>query len=236
MSRFDGVGVPLSIGWVLQAATRRIATLSDRLLQAGRSRCVTRRSGPARRKAAPAARAGKPDVVGSFLQRAISSGGERFVHTEEVTGSIPVSPTQVRGPVRDLRTGPSSPVQQRSTATSGRGTRSCTPPPAYRLVQPVAVDARYRKADGSALGVAFRAGRGQERALARRRGAGPPAGLAGCFTGGRSSASFSTRGPGRAYPSPRRLARVGGPPWSCWSAGRPQRGRGRGPTPGVENP
>ena len=122
------------------------------------------------------------------------------VHTEEVTGSIPVSPTQVRGPVRDLRTGPSSPVQQRSTATPGRGTRSCTPPPAYRLVQPVAVDARYRKADGSALGVAFRAGRGQERALARRRGAGPPPGLAGCFTGGRSSASFSTRGPGRAYP------------------------------------
>jgi hypothetical protein len=28
---------------------------------------------------------------------AISSAGERFVHTEEVTGSIPVSPTQVRG-------------------------------------------------------------------------------------------------------------------------------------------
>ena len=28
----------------------------------------------------------------TFL-RAISSGGERFVHTEEVTGSIPVSPT-----------------------------------------------------------------------------------------------------------------------------------------------
>ena len=26
-------------------------------------------------------------------ERAISSGGERFVHTEEVTGSIPVSPT-----------------------------------------------------------------------------------------------------------------------------------------------
>ena len=30
--------------------------------------------------------------------RAISSAGERFVHTEEVTGSIPVSPTQVKGP------------------------------------------------------------------------------------------------------------------------------------------
>src|SRR3954469_2526135 len=139
MSRFDGVGVPLSIGWVLQASTGRIATLSDRLLQAGRTRCETRRSGPARREAAPATRAGELDVVRSFLQRAISSGGERFVHTEEVTGSIPVSPTQVRGPVRDLRTGPSSPVQQRSTATSGRGTRSGTPPPAYRLVQPVAL-------------------------------------------------------------------------------------------------
>src|SRR5215475_10314774 len=29
--------------------------------------------------------------------RAISSAGERFVHTEEVTGSIPVSPTQLKG-------------------------------------------------------------------------------------------------------------------------------------------
>jgi hypothetical protein len=29
--------------------------------------------------------------------RAIGSAGERLVHTEEVTGSIPVSPTQVRG-------------------------------------------------------------------------------------------------------------------------------------------
>ena len=28
--------------------------------------------------------------------RAIGSAGERLVHTEEVTGSIPVSPTQVR--------------------------------------------------------------------------------------------------------------------------------------------
>src|SRR5207248_6248996 len=29
------------------------------------------------------------------LARAISSAGERFVHTEEVTGSIPVSPTSI---------------------------------------------------------------------------------------------------------------------------------------------
>ena len=34
--------------------------------------------------------------------RAISSAGERFVHTEEVTGSIPVSPTQLRCLVIDL--------------------------------------------------------------------------------------------------------------------------------------
>jgi hypothetical protein len=32
-----------------------------------------------------------------LLTRAIGSAGERLVHTEEVTGSIPVSPTQVSG-------------------------------------------------------------------------------------------------------------------------------------------
>src|SRR5690606_30991346 len=39
---------------------------------------------------------------GGRAGRAISSAGERFVHTEEVTGSIPVSPTTVKGhfPVR----------------------------------------------------------------------------------------------------------------------------------------
>ena len=40
----------------------------------------------------PGQRPGSQDVSGA-------------VHTEEVTGSIPVSPTQVTGPVRDLRTG-----------------------------------------------------------------------------------------------------------------------------------
>ena len=183
MSRFDGVGVPLSIGWVLQASTGRIATLSDRLLQAGRTRCETRRSGPARREAAPATRAGELDVVRSFLQRAISSGGERFVHTEEVTGSIPVSPTQVRGPVRDLRTGPSSPVQQQSTATPGRGTRSRTPPPACRVVQQVEADAPVSQgADGSALGLAIRAGREQKSACAKAKCRPPARPRAGCLT------------------------------------------------------
>ena len=35
----------------------------------------------------------------SCALRAISSAGERFVHTEEVTGSIPVSPTKLRLPL-----------------------------------------------------------------------------------------------------------------------------------------
>ena len=33
-------------------------------------------------------------------RRAIGSAGERLVHTEEVTGSIPVSPTQLSGQSR----------------------------------------------------------------------------------------------------------------------------------------
>ena len=36
------------------------------------------------------------DRVQSWPSRAISSAGERFVHTEEVTGSIPVSPTRYK--------------------------------------------------------------------------------------------------------------------------------------------
>src|SRR5208283_1187302 len=39
---------------------------------------------------------------GPVRQRAIGSAGERLVHTEEVTGSIPVSPTDVK-PVQTLR-------------------------------------------------------------------------------------------------------------------------------------
>src|SRR5690349_3530955 len=38
---------------------------------------------------------------------AISSGGERFVHTEEVTGSIPVSPTEER-PGQRLKPSPTT--------------------------------------------------------------------------------------------------------------------------------
>ena len=55
--------------------------------------------------------------------RAISSAGERFVHTEEVTGSIPVSPTQLRGHVPSMDVAFLMAVQQRSTA-AGHVSRS----------------------------------------------------------------------------------------------------------------
>jgi hypothetical protein len=48
---------------------------------------------------------------GAGRRRAISSAGERFVHTEEVTGSIPVSPTatlQVAGSFVFMMNGPLS--------------------------------------------------------------------------------------------------------------------------------
>jgi hypothetical protein len=45
------------------------------------------------------------DLAKSRFRR--SSPFAVFIHTEEVTGSIPVSPTQVTGSVRNLRAGPS---------------------------------------------------------------------------------------------------------------------------------
>ena len=41
-------------------------------------------------------RRGPPRRTAPHQQRAIGSAGERLVHTEEVTGSIPVSPTDIR--------------------------------------------------------------------------------------------------------------------------------------------
>ena len=41
-----------------------------------------------------------PDRLAASAARAIGSAGERLVHTEEVTGSIPVSPTE-KPQVRD---------------------------------------------------------------------------------------------------------------------------------------
>ena len=56
----------------------------------------------------------------SFRRRAIGSAGERLVHTEEVTGSIPVSPTQLKGRFR-LRNRPFVIlVQQQSVQQSRR--------------------------------------------------------------------------------------------------------------------
>ena len=58
----------------------------------------------ARRPGIPAARP-MANRVQSCASRAISSAGERFVHTEEVTGSIPVSPTYLPSSEARLRTG-----------------------------------------------------------------------------------------------------------------------------------
>src|ERR1700733_15308533 len=44
-----------------------------------------------------------PQRTAADQRRAIGSAGERLVHTEEVTGSIPVSPTPLRGPVRSCK-------------------------------------------------------------------------------------------------------------------------------------
>jgi hypothetical protein len=41
-----------------------------------------------------------PQRTAPYQRRAIGSAGERLVHTEEVTGSIPVSPTQLSGQLR----------------------------------------------------------------------------------------------------------------------------------------
>jgi hypothetical protein len=45
-------------------------------------------------------RGAKPRRTAQGRRRAIGSAGERLVHTEEVTGSIPVSPTQLTGQLR----------------------------------------------------------------------------------------------------------------------------------------
>ena len=45
-------------------------------------------------------RGAQPSAGTHNQQRAIGSAGERLVHTEEVTGSIPVSPTQLSGRFR----------------------------------------------------------------------------------------------------------------------------------------
>src|SRR6478752_3552698 len=82
-------------------------------------------------------RAGGPADIGYgglclenfIVLRAISSVGERFVHTEEVRGSKPRSPTallQVRGPVHDLGQGlscPARPVRPGRHRTGSSGGR-----------------------------------------------------------------------------------------------------------------
>ena len=58
--------------------------------------------------------AARPRRTVRTRRRAIGSAGERLVHTEEVTGSIPVSPTR-SGPYADL-------------SKDHRGSHSCSGP------------------------------------------------------------------------------------------------------------
>jgi hypothetical protein len=50
--------------------------------------------------------------------RAIGSAGERLVHTEEVTGSIPVSPT-TKQQVSEMELTPQESIQRRHDGTRG---------------------------------------------------------------------------------------------------------------------
>ena len=54
-------------------------------------------------------------------RRAIGSAGERLVHTEEVTGSIPVSPTQLSGRFQFKESAVFVLVQQQSAAVGSNG-------------------------------------------------------------------------------------------------------------------
>ena len=88
----------------------------------GRGVCARAGSGPDALRygnAADSRASGEPGTApvpsgsGRLAQR-----GERLVHTEEVTGSIPVSPTHLRGRLRSCNRPFLLPVQHRSTATS----------------------------------------------------------------------------------------------------------------------
>jgi hypothetical protein len=58
------------------------------------------------------------------MARAIGSAGERLVHTEEVTGSIPVSPTQPKGRFQSQEPAFLVLVQQQSAATGHQVSQS----------------------------------------------------------------------------------------------------------------
>src|SRR5690606_8564218 len=83
------------------------------------------------------------DLYCSVRSRAISSVGERFVHTEEVTGSNPVSPTGRAGPsptdrLRRLWTPPRGALRGR------RQIRTQRPGRVHRLPRTVAREPRLQ--------------------------------------------------------------------------------------------
>ena len=191
MSRFDGVGVPLSIGWVHGAPGPSVATLRDRLRRAWTLLCVTPWSRPPTAKRPPGAGGRGPDVVLSSAHGRLAQGESasftpkrslvrsqyrprrseaRFEIFEPGLRRLYSSEVQLR-----LVVGPGpAPLPRR--ARSGNRSR-WTPGIARRTALPSA--SPYARVEG--------------RALARRRGAASRVAARphGCFTGGRSSASFS---------------------------------------------
>ena len=99
ISRIYLRGVSITILNVIRASSS--ARLQDSLI----TQSDTCPAAPVRRSWRAARREdalpyGSAGTVPKPRRRAIGSAGERLVHTEEVTGSIPVSPTQLSGRLR----------------------------------------------------------------------------------------------------------------------------------------
>ena len=126
----------MSVLLITYAAYHRPATAAPRTGAAPRPPCwsACRRRGSRRRARERAHALVCSSSAGrdtGLLTRAIGSAGERLVHTEEVTGSIPVSPTQVSGLIARAKPTLHRSVQHGSTAAApaggGRGHRSRVP-------------------------------------------------------------------------------------------------------------
>ena len=104
MSRFDGVGVPLSIGWVHEAPAPSVATLRDRLRRAWTLLCVTPWSRPPACQAAPWCREPRAGCCTVFRAGRLAQGeSASFTPKRSLVRSQYRPPAQT--PPSDLRRG-----------------------------------------------------------------------------------------------------------------------------------
>src|SRR5262249_34767259 len=109
-------------------------------------------------------------LVSAPRSRAIGSAGERLVHTEEVTGSIPVSPTRYKprsetsrqAPIPRLRVGPSGclgGILEINFSLPPRGDAGCQVPggAGVRLMAAVGCQQLVEQGDGEYGRIAARA-------------------------------------------------------------------------------